>query len=101
MRARSLPESPGQALPGKISAGIPDSLAPELLQLLTSEFWNVESGTPSSFREATHSAKAPSVRGKEHSCSSEVAGVQELQNQTAAFRSVEVINRPRCDEESR
>ena len=32
-------------LPGKISAGIPDSfLAPELLQLLNSEFWNVESG---------------------------------------------------------
>ena len=30
-------------LPGKISTGIPDSLAPELLQLLNSEFWNVES----------------------------------------------------------
>ena len=52
-------------LPGKISAGIPDSLAPELLQLLNSEFWNVELGTASSFREATHSAKAPSVRRKE------------------------------------
>jgi hypothetical protein len=56
-------------LPGKISAGIPDSLAPELLQLLNSEFWNVESGTPSSFRE--------------------VGGVQELQNETAACRSVD------------
>ena len=32
-------------LPGKISAGIPDSLAPELLQLLTSEFWNVVRNT--------------------------------------------------------
>src|SRR5271157_3205692 len=37
-------------LPGRISAGIPDSLAPELLQLLNSEFWNVASGTPSRFR---------------------------------------------------
>src|SRR5271154_7144154 len=51
MRARSLSEIRDRHLPGKISAGIPDSLAPELLQLLNSEFWNVESGTPSSFRE--------------------------------------------------
>src|SRR5208282_230890 len=51
MRARSLSENPGQASAREISAGIPDSLAPELLRLLTSEFWNVESGTPSSFRE--------------------------------------------------
>ena len=50
MRARSLSENPGQASPRENLRGIPDSLAPELLQLLNSEFWNVESRTPSIFR---------------------------------------------------
>ena len=62
MRARSLSEKPGQASPRENLRRNPDSLAPELLQLLNSEFWNVESGTSSSFRG--------------------VAGVQELQNGT-------------------
>ena len=50
MRARSLSENPGQASPRENLRRNPDSLAPELLQLLNSEFWNVESETPSSFR---------------------------------------------------
>jgi hypothetical protein len=32
------PKNPGAAFPGKIFAKLPDSLAPELLQLLTPEF---------------------------------------------------------------
>ena len=43
-RARSLSENPDQHLPGKIFAKLPDSLAPELLQLLTPEFRNVLGG---------------------------------------------------------
>ena len=48
MRARSLSENPGQASARENLRRNPRFLAPELLN---SEFWNVESGTPSSFRE--------------------------------------------------
>ena len=41
LRARSSSENPGQASPRENLRRNPDSLAPELLQLLTSEFWNV------------------------------------------------------------
>ena len=45
MRARSLSEIRDRYLPGKISAGIPDSLAPELL---TSEFLKFKLFSPKS-----------------------------------------------------
>ena len=43
-RARSLSENPGPASRWEIFAKLPDSLAPELLQLLTPEFRNVLGG---------------------------------------------------------
>ena len=50
MRARSLSENPGQASPWENLRRNPDSLAPELLQLLNSG--DVESGTPSKFQRS-------------------------------------------------
>jgi hypothetical protein len=40
-RATPLSENPDPQVPGKIFANLPDSLAPELLQLLIPEFLNV------------------------------------------------------------
>ena len=74
MRARSLSEIRDRHLPGKISAGIPDSLAPELLQLLNSEFWILECGVRNTvkFQRSWRS--------------------QELQNETVAFRFLAAIS---------
>src|ERR1700736_5490126 len=55
------PKIQDQHLPGKILAKLPDSLAPELLQLLTPEFRNVLGGHPKFQRSCRSSEGGGSI----------------------------------------
>src|ERR1700693_644319 len=64
-RARSLSEIHDQHLPRKIFAKLPDSLAPELLQLLTPEFRNGRFARALKNSQLT-SGKIPRISGTGH-----------------------------------